>query len=114
MFREIGQLASLLKAAPKIKEEMGKLQARLGQLVAEGDAGGGMVKIKINGRMDVVDCSLAEQALALADRELLEEMIKSAANQAIEKVRILVAEETSKAAGALGLDGMPNLSGLMG
>jgi DNA-binding YbaB/EbfC family protein len=114
MFREIGQLASLLKAAPRIKEEMGKLQARLSQLAAEGDAGGGMVKIKVNGHMDVIGCSLAEQALAMADRELLEEMIKSAANQAIDKARRLVTEETSKAAGALGIDGMPNLSSLMG
>ena len=41
MFKEIGQLAGLMRNLPKIKEEMERLQQRLGQLVAEGDAGAG-------------------------------------------------------------------------
>lgn len=44
MFKELGQMASLMKNLPKIREEMGKLQERMGQITAEGDAGAGMVR----------------------------------------------------------------------
>jgi DNA-binding YbaB/EbfC family protein len=114
MFEQIGQLVGLLKNAPRIKEEMGKLQQRLGQITAEGDAGAGMVKVRVNGRMEVIHCTLTEEALKANDRELLEDLIKSATNQALEKARQQVAEETSKAAAGFGLAGMPDLSSILG
>jgi DNA-binding YbaB/EbfC family protein len=114
MFKQIGQLAGLLKNAPRIKEEMEKLQQRLGQITAEGDAGAGMVRIRVNGRMEMVGCQITEEALKLNDRELLEDLIKSATNQALEKARQLVAEETSKAAAGFGVSGLPDLSSLLG
>src|SRR5260370_34054084 len=103
MFKELGQLAGLMGQLPRIREEMGKLQLKLPQLVAEGDAGAGMVKVKVNGRMEVVAVALSDEAFGLNDREMLEDLIKAATNQGVEKVRTLVAEETSKMAGALGL-----------
>ena len=61
MFKEIGQFASLMKNLPKIGEEMGKLQERLGQITADGDAGAGMVKVKINGRLEVQKITLSDE-----------------------------------------------------
>jgi DNA-binding YbaB/EbfC family protein len=112
MFKEIGQLAGLMKQLPKIREEMEKLQQRLGQVSAEGDAGGGMVKIITNGRMEVTQCTLSEEAINLKDKELLEDMIRAAVNQAIERVRKKSAEETQKMAAELGLPPGMNLPGL--
>ena len=103
MFKELGQIFGMARNLPKIKEEMEKLQQRLGQLIAEGDAGAGMVKVKVNGRMEVVSCHLSDEALKPNDREMLEELIRAATNQALQKVRVLVAEETSKMATGLGL-----------
>jgi hypothetical protein len=60
-----------------------------------------MVKVRVNGRMEVVSCSIAPEALG--DRELLEDLIRAAVNQALGRVRTQVAEETSKLAGNLGL-----------
>ena len=54
MFKELGQFASLMKNLPKIREEMDKLQGKLSQITAEGDAGAGMVKVRVNGHMEVV------------------------------------------------------------
>ena len=59
--------------------------------------------IRVNGRYEVLSCRLSEEAAKLNDREMLEELIRSAANQAIERVRQQVAEETSKMASGLGL-----------
>lgn len=112
MFREMGQMAGLLKQLPKIKEEMEKLQERVAQVTAEGDAGGGMVKVKVNGKMEVLACNLSEEVLKNPDRELLEDLIRSSINQAIERVRQKVAEETTKMASELGLPSGMGLPGL--
>jgi DNA-binding YbaB/EbfC family protein len=112
MFKEIGQLFSLSRNLPKIREEMEKLQQKLGQMTSEGDAGAGMVKVKLNGRMEVISCHLSDEALKLNDREMLEDLIKAATNQAIQKTRQMVAEETQKMATGLGLPAGMGLPGL--
>jgi DNA-binding YbaB/EbfC family protein len=101
MFEKLGQIASLLKNLPKMQEEMGKLQGRLAQIVADGESGGGMVKAKVNGQMEVIACVISDEALK--DKELLEDLVRSAINQAIQKARVLVAEETSKMASGMGI-----------
>jgi len=112
MFKEIGQFASLMKNLPKIKEEMGKFQEKLAQISAEGDAGGGMVRVRANGNMEIVACVFSEEALKGGDKELLEDLTAAAVNQAIKKVKALVAEETSKMATGLGLPSGMGLPGL--
>jgi DNA-binding YbaB/EbfC family protein len=115
MFKEMGALASLLRALPRMKEEFEGLQKRLAQITVEADAGAGMVRVKVNGRMEVLHVHISEEAAA--DRELLEELIRSAINAALDKARQRVAEESSQMLGGLGLGGaggMPDLAGLMG
>ncbi|MSQ93593.1 MAG: YbaB/EbfC family nucleoid-associated protein [Gemmataceae bacterium] len=106
MFEKLGQIASLMKKLPKMQEEMGKLQGRIAQITAEGDAGGGMVKAKVNGQMEVVACVISDELMKLNDKELLEDLMRSAINQAIQKARQAVAEETSNMASGMGL-GLP-------
>jgi nucleoid-associated protein EbfC len=112
MFKELGQLAGLMKQLPKIKEEADRLQQRLGEINAEGDAGAGMVKVRVNGRMEVLSCRISEEAMRLNDREMLEDLIAGAVNQAISRVRQQTAEETSKMATALGLPAGLGIPGL--
>jgi len=112
MFKDLGQLAGIMKSLPKIKEEMDRLQGRLGQITADGDAGGGMVKVRVNGRMEVLSCVLSDEALRLSDRELLEDMITGAVNQALQRSRELVALETGRMATSLGLPPGLNLPGM--
>src|SRR5260370_10493584 len=111
LFDKIGQFAGLLRNLPKMKEEIERTQQRLGQLTAEGDAGGGMIKMKVNGKMEVLSCSLSDEAVKLNDREMLEELIRAAANQALAKVRQQNAEEMGKLAAGLGLPPGFNLPG---
>jgi hypothetical protein len=62
--------------------------------------------------MEIVGCKLSDEAMHLNDAEMLEDLIRSAANQALNRVRQLVAEETSKMATGLGLPpgiGLPGL-----
>jgi DNA-binding YbaB/EbfC family protein len=112
MFKEIGQLAGLMKQLPKIREEMESFQARLGQITAEGDAGGGMVKVKVNGRMEVLSCAISDEVMRGGDREVLEDLIRGAVNQALTKVRQQTADEAGKVASGLGLPAGLNLPGI--
>jgi DNA-binding YbaB/EbfC family protein len=112
MFKEFGQLAGLIQQLPKIKAEMERLQERLAQLVAEGDAGGGMVKIRANGKQEILSCSISDELLQQNDREMMEDLVRAATNQALDKARQLAMEETSKMASGFGLPaGLPGMFG---
>ena len=71
MFKGLGQLASLFQNLPRIQAEFDGLQQRLGQLVAEGDAGGGMVKVRVNGKLEVPPTLLPKEGARREPAELL-------------------------------------------
>ena len=112
MFEKLSAFAGMIRNLPKMKEELERTQQRLGQLTAEGDAGAGMVKVRANGRMEILGCSISEDAMKLNDREMLEDLIRSATNQALEKVRRLAAEEMSKTMTGMGMPAGMNLPGM--
>ena len=112
MFDNLRQFAGLMTQMPKIKAEMQRLEQRRGEIVAEGDAGAGMVKVKANGRLEIQNCTLSDEAVRSGDKELLEDLIKAAVNQALEKARQLMLEETNKTMSALGLPAGMSLPGL--
>ena len=114
MFDNLRQFAGLMTQMPKIKAEMERLEQRRGEIVAEGDAGAGMVKARVNGKMEVLACTLSDEALKLNDREMLEDMIRAAINQALQRVRQQVNEETGKMASNLGLPPGMTLPGASG
>src|SRR5436309_12464775 len=112
MFNKVGAMAGLMRNLPKLREQMEQFQRKLAEITAEGDAGAGMVKVKCNGRMEVLSVTITEEASK--DRELLEDLIRAAVNQALVKAKAQVSEETSKMAMEMGLPpGMgTNLPGL--
>jgi DNA-binding YbaB/EbfC family protein len=112
LFDKLSSIATVLRNLPKMKEEIERTQQRLGQLTAEGDAGGGMVKVRANGRMEVIGCTLSDEIMKLNDREMLEDLIRSAANQALEKVRRMAAEEMTKTMADMGMPAGVNLPGM--
>lgn len=103
MIKELSAMMSLLGNKGKIQEEMQKFQTLVGQLSAEGTAGAGYVAARVNGRMEVQSVKISEEALALNDREMLEDLIAAAVNAAMAKMRGLLAEETAKLTSNLGL-----------
>ncbi len=80
-----GGLGNLMKQAQQMQEEMQKTQARLAEEEITGEAGGGLVKVTMNGKHEVrrvqIDPSLMED-----DKEMLEDLVAAAANDAAHKV----------------------------
>jgi DNA-binding YbaB/EbfC family protein len=101
MFGDLGSMMKMMGNLGKIKEEMGRFQAQASQITAEANAGGGLVTVRVNGKFELVACKLTDEALK--DRELLEDLIVAASNQAVAKVREQLAAEMSKMAASLGV-----------
>jgi DNA-binding YbaB/EbfC family protein len=116
MFKELGAMMGLLKNQGKIQEEVQKFQAQVGTITAEASAGAGYVTVKVNGKFEVLSVRISEEAMKLNDREMLEDLVAAATNQAITKVRQQLAEESAKMAANIGLPpgmlggGLPGMS----
>ena len=75
----------LLKQARLMQEQMKKAQEEAAREVVEGQSGAGLVKVQMNGRHDVRKVTLSED-LMKEDREVLEDLIAAAVNDAVRKV----------------------------
>lgn len=95
-----GGLGGLMKQAQKMQEDMQKAQEELGSMEVTGQAGGGLVSVVMTGRHDVRRISIDDSLLA-DDKEMLEDLIAAAVNDAVRKV-----EEMSKTRMAGMTDGM--------
>lgn len=106
MFKGLGQLASLLKNANEIQGRMQEMHESLKRLRLEGSAGGGMVTVEMNGQQQVLSCRIEESLFASGDREMIEDLVVAACNQALEKVREAAALEMSRIAGGMDMPGL--------
>ena len=77
------------------------LKSQAAQATAEGTAGGGLVKVVASGDQQIVSISIADEALE--DRELLEDLLRAATNEAMRAVQEKVAEKMASLAGGMGL-----------
>ena len=89
-------MSSLLKQAQKMQEDMQKSQEQLEKEVVEGSAGGGMVKVKMNGKKKLLSIKINPTILDPDDVEELEDLVLAAVNQATEEADKLSGEEMSK------------------
>jgi DNA-binding YbaB/EbfC family protein len=99
-------MEQLLKQVRKMQLEMEKIQAALENETVEGSAGGGMVRVTVNGKRDVLEVKIAPEVVKPDDVEMLEELICAAVNQAQKKAVELQTQSMSKVTGGLPLPGM--------
>ncbi len=114
MFKGLGNLASLMKQAKEIQSRVGAMQEQLAEVKVEGIAGGGMVKVEANGHQKVLSISIDESLLADNDRELLEDLVLAATNQALDKARQAAAEHMKGLTGDVELPGLDEALGQFG
>jgi len=103
MFKGISNLAALLKQAQHISSHMDQLTEAMKNRRVTGTSGGGMVEIEVNGLMEVLRCRIDPQLLAQGDRELLEDLVTAAVNQAISKGKQMHAETMKELTGGIPL-----------
>ena len=121
MFGNLGNLTGLLRNAPEIMRQMQQMQGRMAELKenlakvrVEGTAGGGMIRVEANGQQKILRFSVEESLLKADDREMLEDLLAAATNQALEKAREAAQQEMSKLAGNMDLSAMGDMLAKMG
>ena len=78
-------MQGLLKQAQKMQKELTKLEDELNEKVYETTMGGGVIQVEVKGNMSVESISIDESLLEVDNKEDLEEMLKSALNDAFAK-----------------------------
>lgn len=106
MFKGFSDVANLMKQAREIQGRASEMKTRLAQVRVEGTAGGGMVVVEASGDQKITGCRIEPSLLAGGDQEMLEDLMVSAANQALEKAREAAANEMQQLAGGLDFPGL--------
>ena len=104
----------ILKNAQKIQEQMGTLQEKLGFISATGSAGGGMVEVDLNGKIEILAVRIAPEAIEGGDAEMLQDLVMAAFTNGLEKVKEAISKEMGAAAGGMGIPGLSGLPGFPG
>ncbi len=89
-----GQLAGLMKQAQEMQENLKKAQEEIAAMEIEGQAGAGMVKVVMTGRHDVKRITI-DESLMSDDKEMLEDLVAAAVNDAVRKVETTTQEKMS-------------------
>ncbi|MGI6201939.1 MAG: YbaB/EbfC family nucleoid-associated protein [Eubacteriales bacterium] len=99
-------MQGMLRQAQKLQEQMTQLQEQLDAREYEVTAGGGMVKVKINGQKEILSIDINPEIVDPDDIETLSDIIVAGVNEAIRKVEETNANEIKKITGDLNIPGL--------
>jgi nucleoid-associated protein EbfC len=103
----------MLKQVQEMQAEMVKAQEEAQKQEVEASAGGGMVTVKVNGALEVLDIKIDPEAVDPDDVEMLQDMIQAATNEALRSAQEMVSNRMGQVTGglesALGGLGLPGL-----
>lgn len=102
----LGNLAGMMKQAMEMKNKMEALKEQLGEETVEASAGGGMVKIVMNGKMQVQSIRIEPDVVNPDEIEMLETLVRAAFNEGVEKVQELIKSRMSELTGGIDIPGL--------
>ena len=97
-----GGIGNLMKQAQLMQENMKKLQDQLAQMEIEGQSGSGLVKVVMTGRHEVKRVTI-DPKLLTEDKDMLEDLVAAAVNDAVRKIEATTQEKMSAATAGLPL-----------
>ena len=80
-----GAMGNMMKQAQKMQEDMQKAQQEIANMEVEGQAGGGMVKVVMNGRHELRSVNI-DESLMSDDKDMIEDLLAAAVNDAVRKI----------------------------
>ena len=96
-------LGGLLKQAQALQDRLASAQEELAGRTVEGTAGGGMVTAVVNGRLEVLSVRFDPTLLENPDRDMLQDLVGAAVNEAIRAAQQMMGEAMGKLTGGLGV-----------
>jgi len=116
--KNLKDLASMFGNREQIQQQMEQMQQQLASKTVEAEAGGGAVRVTVNGQQEVQQVQIEPSMLAAligegdaTDREMIEELITAATNAALSKAQQLAQEEMAQMAQGMNLPGLDQLMG---
>lgn len=97
----------MLQQAQQMTGKIQEVQEQLARVTVTGSAGGGMVRVEADGKGTVKRVSIDPSVVNPADVEMLEDLLAVALQEAQRKAKDVAEEEMKKAAGGMGLGGLP-------
>jgi DNA-binding YbaB/EbfC family protein len=101
-----GNLQGLMKQAQKMQQQLQDIQAEAEQFEAEGSAGGGVVRVVVNGKHEMISIAIDPQVVNPADVEMLQDLVRAATNDAHAKVQEHLKGRMSSVTGGMGIPGL--------
>ena len=96
----------LLKQAQQMQQKIAVLQKELEGREMETSSGGGVIKIKINGKQEILEVKIDKECVDPNDVATLEELVKTAVNQSVKESQDMVSKAMSKITGGINIPGM--------
>jgi nucleoid-associated protein EbfC len=101
---EVSALQQMLSRFRQLQED---LQRQVNSVTVEASAGGGMVAVRMNGQKQIVDIKIEKEIFAGKDKEMLQDLVRAAVNEATRRVDDELANQMKNLAG-----GIPGMTGL--
>jgi DNA-binding YbaB/EbfC family protein len=102
-------MGNLLKQAQQFQAKLAKLQEELAGRTVEASAGGGMVTVVADGKQQIVSIKIDREVIDPDDKEMLQDLILAAVNDALSRAKAMVNEEMSKLTHGINLPKIPGL-----
>ena len=99
-------LGKLLKQAQQVQAKMAEIQAKLAEKTIESSAGGGMVKVVMNGQHEVLSVKIDQEVVDPSDVEMLEDLVTAAVNEARAQVDEMIKAEMASITGGMTIPGL--------
>lgn len=99
-------MGNLMEQMQKMQTKMAEIEEELEGEIVEGSAGGGMVTVVANGRQEIRSITIDPEILTPDERDLLQDMVVAATNQALEASRELRLDKMSALTGGLKIPGL--------
>ena len=101
----LGDIGNIMKQAQQLQERLAQVQDDVARRTVEAAAGGGMVRVVVNGKHEVLSITI-DAAVLKEDVELVQDLVMAAVNEGLRSAQRMVAEEMTKVTGGLKIPGL--------
>ena len=102
-------LNSIMQQAQQMQAKIAEIQEQLRKKTITGSAGGGMVNVTVNGQGDVLAVSIEDELLSAQEKDMLQDLVVAATNDALKRAKDLGKQEMQQFTGGLNIPGLTNM-----
>ncbi len=102
----MGNIQQLMQQAQRMQQQMAQKQAELAEKTVTAQSGGGMVTATVNGAHELLELSIDPDVIDPDEKEMLEDMVVAAVNQAMQQAEEMAQQELGKLTGGMNIPGL--------